>query len=95
MKIFKMTNTWSILNFDSVHGEEDLQPRPGFNLNHPPRDGRCDCCGKHISELKSFGKAGDPLVGDFYGAYLVKTYRTVIYYDDDDPDAVNNCVSCR
>jgi hypothetical protein len=33
------------------------------------------CCGKHISELKQFGGPGDPLVGDFRGAKLVKTFR--------------------
>ena len=35
----------------------------------------CDCCTRHISELRPFGKAGDPLKGDFEGAYIVKVYR--------------------
>ena len=56
------------ISLGSIYGEEDLKPRPGLiNIYPPPQDGECDCCGKHISELKSFGKAGDPLVGDFDG----------------------------
>jgi hypothetical protein len=58
-----------------VEGEEDLKLRPGINLNAPPSDGRCDCCKRHLSELKPYGKAGDPLVGDFDGALLIKTFR--------------------
>lgn len=48
-----------------------------ISINPPPQDKRCEVCGKHITELKPFGHAGDPLVGDFYGALLVKTYRTM------------------
>jgi hypothetical protein len=64
--------TW----LESVDVVEDLKPIPGININPPPPDGSCNCCGRHLSELKPFGKAGDPLVGDFHGALLVKTYRT-------------------
>jgi hypothetical protein len=39
----------------------------------------CDCCGRHISQLKPFGKAGDPLNGNFDGALLVKTFRSCAY----------------
>lgn len=46
-------------------------------INGPPLDSRCDVCGKYIEDLKTFGKAGDPLVGDFNGALLVKTFRTM------------------
>jgi hypothetical protein len=59
----------------SIDKEEDLQLRPGININPPPSDGYCDCCGRHISQLKPFGKAGDPLRGDFVGAMLVKGFR--------------------
>ena len=44
-------------------------------INPPPQDGRCECCQRHVKDLKPFGKAGDPLVGDFKGAILLKTYR--------------------
>lgn len=46
-------------------------------INPPPRDRKCECCGRHVSELKPFGGAGDPLVGDFSGAYLVKMFRAM------------------
>ena len=61
----------------SIEGEENLKTMPGLiQINPPPEDGKCECCGKHMSELKPFGKAGDPLVGDFDGALLVKKFRT-------------------
>ena len=46
-------------------------------INPPPSDRRCECCGKLADELKPFGKAGDPLVGDFDGAKLVKSFRNL------------------
>jgi len=49
--------------------------KPKILINPPPGNGRCECCGKHVTELKPFGKAGDPLLGDFNGALLVKTFR--------------------
>ena len=48
-----------------------------MGINPPPSNGCCECCGRNIKELKPFGKAGDPLVGDFNGAILVKTFRTM------------------
>ncbi len=44
-------------------------------INPPPVDGHCDICQRHVSELEAFGGPGDPLVGDFSGAKLVKNYR--------------------
>ena len=55
-----------------VYRGEDLKR---IWLNPPPSDGRCMCCGKHMSELKPYGKAGDPLVGDFDGVLLLKRFR--------------------
>lgn len=54
----------------NVTREEDLKPRPGLNMNPPPGDGRCECCGRPISELKPF-----PSEGLLKGAYLIKSYR--------------------
>jgi len=65
-----------ITSLGSIDGEEDLKTRPGININPPPKDGRCYCCGRHVSELKPFGGPGDPLVGDFTGAYLIKKFRS-------------------
>ena len=58
-------------------------------INPPPHDACCECCGKHISELKPFGKAGDPLVGDFDGFHLVKTFRTMCPRIEEEEKKVN------
>jgi hypothetical protein len=71
-----------IIRQNIVETAEDLESKPGINLNPPPPDGRCHCCGRHISELKPFGKAGDPLVGNFEGALLVKRFRRQGPYDE-------------
>jgi hypothetical protein len=59
-----------ILNIMTVDSKEDLKPRPDrFCINPPPRDGRCQRCGRHISQLKRFK-------GPFLrGALLVKGFR--------------------
>ena len=73
-----------IVSLGTVDCEEDLKPQPGIiSLNPPPGDGRCDCCLRHISELEPFGGPGDPLVGDFTGCFLVKTWRPVTAYDEE------------
>lgn len=54
-----------------------LEEKKTISINPPPRNGNCECCGKNIKDLKPFGKAGDPLVGDFDGALLVKTFRSM------------------
>jgi len=46
-------------------------------INPAPANARCECCRRHVSELKPFGGPGDPLVGDFRGALLVKKWRTI------------------
>jgi len=58
-------------------------------INPPPSDAKCECCGKHISELKPFGKAGDPLVGDFNGQLLIKTFRTMGYATKEDQKKID------
>jgi hypothetical protein len=45
-------------------------------------DGRCQACGKHISELKPFGGPGDPLDGDLSGELLVVRWRHICPYDE-------------
>ena len=44
-------------------------------INPPPEDGTCVFCHRHVSELTAFGEPGDPLVGDFSGVKLLKSYR--------------------
>jgi hypothetical protein len=66
----------------SIDNEQDLLRRAGVvNLNRPPKDGRCECCGRHISELKPFGKARHPIFGDVEGALLIKRWRKLLAYD--------------
>ena len=64
------------VSLGSISNEKDLKIKARININPTPKDGRCDCCGRHISELTPFGKAGDPLVGDFDGELLVKKNYT-------------------
>ena len=52
-------------------------------INPPPTDRKCECCGAHIDKLKEFGKEGDPLVGNFEGSKLVKTFRGMCENVDD------------
>ena len=61
-------------------------------INPPPDDNCCECCGRHISELKPFGGPGDPLVGDFSGALLVKHFRALCA--EGQADAVWECRDC-
>ncbi len=67
-----------VVIMERVNGEEDLKSRPGMNINPPPAEGTCDCCGKHISELKPYD---NPEYPKFIGAYLVKTFRSYLPYD--------------
>ena len=64
-----------VVSLGAVSKEEDLERPCRFFINAPPSDGRCDVCGRHMSELKPFGGPGDPLVGDFTGELLVKKFR--------------------
>ena len=61
---------------ESIDGEKDLEGKPGFGYVHPPpSDGRCMCCGRYLDELTPFGKMGDPILGDYEGALLVRRLR--------------------
>ncbi|MCE5241889.1 MAG: hypothetical protein ABFD98_08240 [Syntrophobacteraceae bacterium] len=59
----------------SIGCYDDRKPRSGININPPPSDGHCACCGRHVSELRRFGKAGDSEVDDFDDERLVKTWK--------------------
>jgi hypothetical protein len=66
----------------SIDCEQDLVRRVGvYNINPPPKNGRCECCGRHISELRPFGKVRHPIFGDLEGALLVKQWRKLPPYD--------------
>ena len=58
---------------------EDLEAKDVvINDNHPQLDTECMCCNRPARELRPFGKAGDPCLGDFEGALLVRRYRTFL-----------------
>lgn len=83
-----------IISLGSIGSEQDLVPEGGIYINPPPETGCCQCCGRHISELKPFGKAGDPLIGDFEGASLVKKWRPMGPYDEEAEEAMNEAQKC-
>jgi hypothetical protein len=79
-----------ILNLGAISKEEDLNPKCRVIINGPPRDGICEVCRRHLSELKPFGGPGDPLEADFTGEeadftgeLLVKTWRHGGPYDEE------------
>ena len=77
-------NKNGILSMDSVDGEEDLHRKARVFLNPPPEDGKCQCCGKHISQLKPFGKAGkSKKKGYFDDALLIKNFRSEGPYNEE------------
>jgi hypothetical protein len=77
---FKMTKILSHENGMVIWKEVDLELDPGIDFLVPRDDYegvfRCDCCRRHINQLKPFGKAGDPLNEDLDGVLLVKTFRS-------------------
>jgi len=84
--------------FHEVHYDTDSKIDTEKNkpmtiwINPPPVDNRCECCGRNISELKPFGGPGDPLVGDFSGALLVKHARALVV--DNQADTCWECRDC-
>lgn len=72
-----------IYSLGSVNGEEDLKPRPGVSLNPPPDEGTCQCCGRHISQLKPYDKEGV-----YKGAYLIKTFRRCGSFNEEAENAM-------
>lgn len=79
-----ISQTDGIITLVSVECEEDLKWKPGvIYINGPPTDGRCECCGKHISQLEPYDKPG------FYkGAYLIKTFRRFGSYNEEAENAM-------
>ncbi|MCB2141144.1 hypothetical protein KQH27_00385 [bacterium] len=71
----------AFVSLGSISSEKDLKGKARIMINPPPKDRCCECCGRHISELKPFGKAGDPLVGYFEGKLLIKKFRPIGPYD--------------
>ena len=76
-------------------GDDDCEDSSGTTLkqsmiiNGPPSDMRCSICRRLVSELEPFGGPGDPCVGDFSGAKLVKKWR------EDLPGYISSSWECR
>ena len=72
--------------------ESDAKPcadKRKLLINPPPENGKCMICGRHVRELETFGGPGDPLVGDFSGAKLVKMFR------EEYPHYITSSWECR
>jgi hypothetical protein len=67
----------------NVENEDDLKSKLIFYIDRPPWHIRCFCCLRHIDELDAFGGPGDPLVGDFTGAKLVRIYRSLCRHNEE------------
>ena len=66
---------------EAAYVDQDGNPEivnlfPG--INSPGPDLLCDCCRREFDQLPEYGGPGDPLVGDFRHARLVKVYRRTI-----------------
>lgn len=72
-----------VIGLGAASKEEDLTPNGHIIINGPPKDGRCDVCGRHISQLTPFGGPGDPLMGDFTGELLVMRWRHTGPYNEE------------
>jgi hypothetical protein len=67
----------------AIHCEEDLRLSPKFEqINPPPADGRCECCGKHLNELKPFYLVGHPWDAVVEDILLVINYRPTAPHDE-------------
>jgi len=74
---------------DSYEDSSGATTSPSIVINGPPRERCCSICNRSISDLKAFGGPGDPCVGDFTGAKLVKRFR------EDLPGYVGASWECR
>lgn len=64
------------ISLGSIDSEEDVKPRNGsININPPPSDDRCDCCGRDVNDLKPFDETEDFFLDDCDDALLVKILR--------------------
>ena len=92
-----LINENECISLGSCECEEDLDFGDDFDdtdIDPIPPDNWCDCCGRRMSQLKPFGKAGDPLVGDFEGALLVKRWRRDGPYDEEAEEAMREAQKC-
>jgi hypothetical protein len=65
----------TLISQGAVCKEEELNQIGRFRINPPPEDGRCEVCGRHISELKPFRDPNDPFIEIFGNELLMKKWR--------------------
>jgi hypothetical protein len=85
---------YSLIELDRVKYEDYLNIKPGERIYPPLDDFKCNCCKRHILELRPFGGPGDPLDGDFTGSLLVKTRRSFGPYVEEAEKAVRKAERC-
>ena len=76
-----------VLSKEEVFDAPEVDEAEDIDLAPLPRIECCDCCGRPMSALRPFGGPGDPLVGDFTGAFLVKTYRPLWPHNEEEEKA--------
>jgi hypothetical protein len=87
----KVSDNSDIENLESNSKKEEFEGKGKINKKPPPPIyDRCDCCGRHISELTPFDKTDDPLVGDSDGELLMMTRRRLTAYDEEAEKAYNH-----
>jgi hypothetical protein len=79
----KNINESVIENLKRNSDKDESEENEKINIKPPPpKYDRCDCCGRHISELTPFNKNDDPLVGECDGELLMITRRRLTAYDE-------------
>jgi hypothetical protein len=86
----KIIDNNGVVSLGSISIDKDLKDKARININQLPKYDRCDCCGRHISELTPFDKAEDPLAGDSDGELLMITRRRLTAYDEEAEKAYNH-----
>ena len=70
---------------DSLKVESDSGKTPSIIINPPPEDRRCQCCGRHISELEPFNFPEYPHCN---GHYLVMNFRRALLNNKEAEEAI-------
>ena len=78
----KILRNSNVVSLGNILKQKELNQTQRFNMNLPPEDGCCNCCDRHVKELKQHVNADDSLPGDFGRKLFVKRYRRSTPYDE-------------